>query len=367
MKLIIKTIDGVETLLNKELQELGATNTNQQRKVVTCEADQKTLYRICYQSRLAMRVMIALAEVPAEHPDDIYDAARSINWSEYMHPGATFCVDHVSFAQELPDSQYAAQKVEDAIIDQMMETVGDQPYYSGDDPDYMVNVHITSERVSISLDATGEPLDMRGYRPDGIDAATNEVLAAALVDLSGWTPDQTLVDPMCGAGTICIEAAMKARKIPAAFYRKYAFCFENFANFALEIWEEVKKEADAQRNNLRLSIVGSDVDTDATDIAKTSTLEMKLTTDVRISRKGLREQSRMTQEGIVITCPPTDPELTKRGLPDFYKEATHYLSHNFPDYDVWIYSDNAEAMEAIPFDAEQQLKVKDGFFNLYPF
>lgn len=94
---------------------------------------------------------------------------------------------------------------------------------------------------------------------------------------------------------------------------------------------------------------------------------MRLTTDVRIVRRSLREQSRMTSEGVVITCPPTDPELTRRGLPDFYKEATYYLSHNFSDYDVWIYSTDAEAMDAIPFDAERKIETCDGMFNLYPF
>lgn len=160
---------------------------------------------------------------------------------------------------------------------------------------------------------------------------------------------------------------MKARNIPAAMYRKYPFLFENYKDFDEALFEKVKTEAQAKQNKLRLSIVGSDIDTDATDIAKTSTLEMRMTTDVRIVRRSLREQSRMTSEGVVITCPPTDPELTRRGLPDFYKEATYYLSHNFSDFDVWIYSTDAEAMDAIPFDAERKIETCDGFLNLYPF
>ncbi len=367
MKLIVKTFIGIEPLLAKELEQLGATNIEEQRRLVACEGDQETLYKICYRSRLAVRVMVSLKEFAAADENEVYKNVRTIAWHEYLRTGSTFCVDHVTFSQAMSDSQYVAQKVKEAIIDEMMEAVGEQAYANAEDPDYMVNVHVTDERVSVSLDATGAPLDRRGYRPDGIDAATNEVLAAALVDLSGWEPSQTLVDPMCGAGTICIEAAMKARNIPAAYYRKYSFCFENFKDFDAKLWEKVKVEADGMRNNVRLSIVGSDVDTDATDIAKTSTLDMKLTTDVRISRRSVREQSRMTQEGVVITCPPTDPEQTRRGLPDFYKEATYYLSHNFPDYDVWIYSTDADAMDAIPFDAERELEVRDGYFNLYPF
>ncbi|MCI5776585.1 MAG: THUMP domain-containing protein [Bacteroidales bacterium] len=367
MKLIVKTFVGIEPLLAKELEQLGAANIEVQRCVVNCEGDQETLYKICYRSRLAVRVMVSLKVFPAADENDIYKNVRTIAWHDILKDRTTFCVDHVTFSQRMNDSVYIAQKVKDAIIDEMMEATGDRPYVNADDPDYMVNVHVTDERVSVSIDATGAPLDNRGYRPEGIDAATNEVLAAALVDLSGWQPSMTLIDPMCGAGTICIEAAMKARNIPAAFYRKYSFCFESFKDFDADLWKKVKDEADGMRNSVRLSIVGSDIDTDATDIAKTSTLEMRLTTDVRINRRSVREQTRMTQEGVVITCPPTDPDQTRRGLPDFYKEATYYLSHNFPDHDVWIYSTDADAMDAIPFDAERELQVRDGFFNLYPF
>lgn len=367
LKLIVKTLIGAEDILSKELTKLGATEVEAQRRAVYCEADKETLYRICYCSRLAIRVNVCLAEFKAEDENEIYDQARSIAWHEILKPKTTIFIDHVSFSQTFPESRVVAQHVYDAVTDEMMAATNNHPYTNADDPDYVINIHVTDERIAISVDAVGAPLTRRGYRPEGIDAATNEVLAAALVEFSGWQPTQTLVDPMCGAGTICIEAAMKARNIPAAAYRKYPFLFQNFVDFDEQLLEKVKADAKAKQNNLRLSIVGSDIDTDATDIAKTSTLEMRLTTDVRIVRRSLREQSRMTSEGVVITCPPTDPELTRRGLPDFYKEATYYLSHNFSDYDVWIYSTDAEAMDAIPFDAERKIETCDGMFNLYPF
>lgn len=368
MKLIVKTLIGAEEILSNELAKLGASEVTPQRRAVYCEADQETLYRICYCSRLATRVNVCLAELKAENENDIYNAARAIEWQNVIKPHTTIFIDHVSYSQAMPDSHVAAVRVYDAITDVMMASTGEAPYTNADEPDYIINVHVTDERVAISVDAVGAPLSRRGYRPEGIDAATNEVLAAALVELSGWQPSQALVDPMCGAGTICFEALMKARNIPAAAFRKYPFLFQNFKDYDEQLFEKVKQEARAKQNNLRVSIVGSDIDTDAIDIAKTSTFEMHLTTtDVRIARRSLREQSRMTSEGMVITCPPTDPEQTKRGLADFYKEATYYLSHNFADFDVWIYSTDAEAMDAIPFDAERKLETCDGFLNLYPF
>ncbi len=367
MKLLVKTLNGIESLLKNELEQLGATNVETQRKAVTAEADKETLYKICYRSRFATRVNIVVLDFETVDEDDVYDKVREFQWHEYIKSGSAIYIDHVSFADNLPNSQAVARKTADAIIDEIGEATRERVFVSTTEPDLIVNVHITDYNTTVSIDAVGLPLDRRGYRDNGISAATNEVLAAALVELSGWTPDQALVDPMCGAGTICIEAAMKARNIPAAFFRKYTFCFEALKDFDSALWQHVKEEANALRNNIRLTITGSDIDTDATDLAKTSTLEMKLSTDVRISRKGLREQTRMTQEGVIITCPPTNPDQTRRGLPDFYKEATHYMSHNFPDYDVWIYSTDAEAMDAIPFDAQEELETLDGYFYCYPF
>ena len=368
MKLIVKTLLGAEEILSKELQSLGATNVEVAKKNVTCEADKETLYKICYCARLATRVMVNLLEFPAEDANDIYNNVRAFDWSSIISPKRTMCIDHVSFSQKLGDSDYIALKVKDDIMDQLREKIDATPRLSDDNPDVLVNVHATDERVTVSIDSCGAPLNRRGYRPENLELdVTNEVMAAALVELSGWTPDQTLIDPMCGTGTICIEAAMKGRNIPAQMFRKYPFGFENTLDFDPELWAKVKADAESKITSNRLRISGSDVDTEAIDIAKMTTLDMKLTTEVRINRRSVREQSRMTQEGVVITCPPTDPEQTKRGLEDLYKEITHYMARNFLDHDVWIYSTSEDALDAIPFDAEKEIPFAEGSFNLYPF
>lgn len=366
MKLIVKTLSGVEPLLSSELATLGASQVTAQRKAVTCEADWETLYKICYRSRLSMRVMVCLAECPSTTLDAFEEAMGHIAWEEWIAPGRTVAIDHVSFSDALPDSDALAERLVEAATNEMLHAEGAAPHFGPLDPDYLVNIHATDERICVGLDCTGEALCNRGYRPDDLEGASNEVMCAALLDLTGWTPDQALVDPMCGAGTICIEAAMKARHIPAQYYRKYGYCFEHFRQHNAELWKSVKASADAERNEQRFYILGADIDTDGIDVAKLTTLELKLT-DVRIIRRSLKDTERLIQDGIVLTCPPFEAEATKRGLPDFYKEASHYLSHNFPDYDVWIYSPSAEAMEAIPFEAEAQMEVLDGLLRKYPF
>lgn len=371
MKLIVKTLYGAEELLKKELETLGATQITTQRRAVTCQADKQTLYKINLWSRFALRVLMPVCEFQAKNDKELYDNIYAYEWQEMIEPNQSFMIDHISFSSIFSNSQFLAQKTKDAIVDKIREKRGSRPSVNFDNPDILLNVHATDELISVSLDASGMSLNRRGYRNVQLPSATNEVLAAALVELSGWTANDTLIDPMCGSGTICVEAAMKARNIAPNLYRKEGFGFQNWKDYDESLWKNIFDQAQQARNNIRLNIVGSDIDGDALDIAKLSTLELGLTPDVRTLRKSLKEQERITESGIVITCPPTNSEESRRGLEDLYKEITYYISHNFPDHDAWIFSTDLKALRAIEYKAEKKYQIyngsSEGNFNLYPF
>ncbi|MCQ2203665.1 MAG: class I SAM-dependent RNA methyltransferase [Bacteroidales bacterium] len=372
MKLIVKTLCGAEELLSKELEQLGATNITAQRRAVNCEIeDKRMLYRINLWSRFALRTLVPVVEFTAETDKDIYDAIYAYDWQKIISPEKSILIDHISFSSKFNDSQYLAFKAKDAIVDKIRDKMGARPYVNTEDPDIMLNIHATDDGITLSLDASGSSLNRRGYRNTTTPAMTNEVLAAALVELSGWTPDMALIDPMCGSGTICIEAAMKAQNIAPNLYRKEVFGFVNWSDFDDIIWKELKQEAMDVKNKTRLTIIGADIDPDMLDVAKLSTLELGLNTDVRIMRKGFREMERTTEEGVIITVPPFTQEEGKRPLDDLYKELTYFLSRKFPDHDAWIYSTNLKALRAIEYRSEQKYEIfngsQEGNFNLYPF
>ncbi len=372
MKLIVKTLYGAEALLSKELEQLGATNISEQRRAVSCEIpDYRTLYKINLWSRFALRVLVPVVETTATNDKELYDAVHNYEWHKIITPDKTIMLDHITFSSIFPDSHFLAQKAKDAIVDEIREALGSRPYVDTEYPDIMLNIHATDEQISVSLDASGTSLNRRGYRQGQSQYATNEVLAAALVELSGWKPEMTLVDPMCGTGTICIEAAMKARNIAPNIYRKEPFGFVNWANFDHNVWKELLEEAKSVQNTCRLRIFGSDIDSDSLDIAKLSTLEMSLNNDVRIQRKGVRELERMTEDGVIITVPPYVQEEGRRQLEDLYKEVTYFMSRKLPDYDAWIYSTNLKALHAIEYRSEQKFQIyngsQEGNFNMYPF
>ncbi|MCQ2229225.1 MAG: THUMP domain-containing protein [Bacteroidales bacterium] len=378
MKLIVKTLYGAEELLSKELEQLGATNITSQRRAVNCEADKRTLYKINLWSRFALRVLVPVVEVKAQTPEEFYAAVYAYDWHNVISPDKSIKFDHISFSSLFPDSQYLAYKAKDAVVDKIRDKVGARPFVEFDYPDIMLNVHATDDVINVSLDASGPSLNKRGYRlltqetsGEVITAATNEVLAAALVELSGWDADSTLIDPMCGMGTICVEAAMKARNIAPNLYRKEVFGFMNWLDFDDKMWKEIKEEAKQVQNKCRLNIIGYDINTDALDIAKLATLELGLNPDVRIVRKSIREQERLTEDGIIITVPPFRQEEGKRELDDLYKEITYFLSRKYPDHDAWIYSTNLKALRAVEYRSAVKYQIyngsQEGNFNLYPF
>lgn len=371
MKLIVKTLYGAEDLLKKELESLGATNITAQRRAVNCEVDKRTLYRINLCSRFALRVLMPVCEFQAKNDKELYDNIYSYEWQGMIDPKKSFMIDHISFSSLFSNSQFLAHRTKDAIVDKIRDIKGTRPSVNFDAPDIMLNVHATDESITVSLDASGTSLNRRGYRNVQLPTATNEVLAAALVELSGWTPQETLVDPLCGSGTICIEAAMKARNIAANMYRKEGFGFQNWLDYDEMMWKSLVDEAKQAQNTMRLNILGSDIDGDSIDIAKQSALELGLTPDVRMVRKSLKEQSRTTETGIIVTCPPVHAEESRRGLEDLYKEITYYFSHNYPDHDAWIYSTDLKALRAIDYRSEKKFQIyngsSEGNFNLYPF
>lgn len=371
MKLIVKTLLGAEKLLSKELASLGATDVQAQRRAVTCQADKKTMYKINLWSRFALRVLVPVVEFQAKDDKELYSHIHKYSWHHVISPERSIMIDHVSFSTLFPNSQFLAQKAKDAIVDKIRDKKGSRPYVEFNNPDILLNIHATDDSISVSLDASGMSLNRRCYRDVQLPSATNEVLAATLVELSGWTPSDVLIDPMCGSGTICIEAAMKARNIAPNLYRNVPFGFQNWLDYEPQMWEALVEEAKASINNVRLNIIGSDINSGALDIAKTSTLYLGLNPDVRIMRKAYREQERTTQSGIVITCPPFNATETSRDLNDMYQEIAHFLSQNYPDHDVWIYSTNIQALKSIQFKAQTRHEIyngsNEGNFNMYPF
>ena len=212
--MIAKTFTGMEEVLAMELTDLGATEVRTVKRGVQFYGDKKLLYKANYQSRVSLRILKPIASFKALNETQLYDEVRKIDWSEYLDLERTFSIDGITSYSNITHSKYLALKTKDAIVDQFRDKFGKRPNVNKDDPDVAINVRIFKNEATVSLDSSGESLHKRGYRVATGPAPMNEVLAAGLILLSGWKGDTNFIDPMCGSGTIPIEAALLARNIP---------------------------------------------------------------------------------------------------------------------------------------------------------
>ena len=219
-EMIAKTFQGLEEVLAAELTALGADNIEMGRRMVSFTGDKEMLYRTNFCLRTALRILRPIKHFTATDADAVYDAVKEIHWEDYLDPAKTFAVDATVFSEEFRHSKFVSYRVKDAIADYFRERTGKRPSVSITKPDVLLNIHIAHTDCTLSLDSSGESLHRRGYRQEAVEAPLNEVLAAGMILMTGWRGECDLIDPMCGSGTIPIEAALIARNIAPGVFRR---------------------------------------------------------------------------------------------------------------------------------------------------
>ena len=237
-QIIAKTFMGLEQVLAQELTELGANNIEIGRRMVSFTGNKEMMYRANFQLHTAIRILKPIARFKARSAEDMYNEVRKIDWSKYILPGKTFSVDSVVYSDDFRNSRFVTYKVKDAIVDQFRENTGKRPNISVSNPDIRLNIHIAEDDATLSLDSSGESLHRRGYRQESVEAPLNEVLAAGMILMTGWRGETDFIDPMCGSGTIPIEAALIARNISPGVFRK-EFAFEKWPDFDADLFDEI--------------------------------------------------------------------------------------------------------------------------------
>jgi putative N6-adenine-specific DNA methylase len=261
---------GLEPVLADELAALGAAAVEPGRGGVTFRGPPALLYRACLWLRTAVRVLRPVHEFDVGSTDELYEAVRSVNWAEWMTPDHTLAVDCNVRDSVITHSQYAARRVKDAVCDQFRERAGRRPSVDAERPMIGLNLHVSKNRAILSLDGSWDSLHKRGYRPIQTVAPLNEALAAGLLLRAGWDGTTPLVDPLCGSGTFCIEAAWLALNRPPGLTRKW-FAFQGWLDFDRPLWNAIRDDArHAVRKELPVPIAGSDVRQDAVDFARTN-------------------------------------------------------------------------------------------------
>ncbi len=344
-EMIAKTFQGLETVLATELIELGANNIQIGRRMVSFTGDKELLYRANFQLRTAIKILKPIKHFRATSADEVYTAVQEIDWTEYLSNDTTFAVDSVVFSTEFRHSKFVAYKVKDAIVDQMRERTGGRPNIRVTNPDLQLHIHIAEYDCTLSLDSSGESLHRRGYRQESVEAPLNEVLAAGIIMLTGWKGQCDLIDPMCGSGTIPIEAALIARGIAPGVYRK-EYAFEKWPDFDQELFDSIYED-DSCEHDFEHHIYGYDINHNAVGIATNNAKAAGLSKDITIQQQDFASFQQPAEQSVIITNPPYGERISAPDLLGLYKMIGERLKHQFVDNDAWILSYREECFDQI--------------------
>ena len=343
--MLAKTMYGFESILAEEVKELGAKEVSTENRAVRFRGSLEVLYRVNYYSRLSLKILKPLAEFNARNEQDLYDKTMGIDWSRIMTVNQTFAIDSVVHSPHFTHSHYVALKVKDAIADRFRKDMGRRPNVDSKNPHIKVNVHISNTRVSLSLDSSGASLHKRGYRKGHGKASLNEVLAAGLIVLSGWDKKMPLIDPMCGSGTIIIEAALMAHDIPpGSFYREYLF--PNWTDFDPELYKKIRSEKRRDTSG-SIEIIGSDSSTEQIRVARLNLRNAGLSDLVVLKQKEFAKLLPSSPEGIIIMNPPYGERIEHDNLVELYKEIGNQLKKEYNGYKAFVFSAKPEALKFI--------------------
>lgn len=344
-ELIAKTFQGLEEVLAQELIELGADDVQIGRRMVSFSGNQEMMYRANFCLRTAVRVLKPILHFRAKDADEVYRAVRTVAWVSILDINTSFAVDTTVYSTEFRNSKFVAYKVKDAIVDYFMEQQGKRPNISVSNPDLRLNIHIVDDQCTLSLDSSGESLHMRGYRMASVEAPINEVLAAALVKLSGWKMDCDLVDPFCGSGTLLIEAALMARNIYPGIFRK-KFGFENWKDFNPELLRAIYDD-DSNEREFTHRILGFDLNLRAVETAQANAKAAGVSDIVTVKQRDIRDFSRPAEHAVMITNPPYGERLRPEDLSALYRTLGEKLKHEFQGCDAWVISSREELFDAM--------------------
>ena len=357
-ELIAKTMQGLEEVLAKEIIDLGGDQVQIGRRMVSFTGDQTLLYKANLHLRTAVRILKPILSFNAKDPDEVYEQIRKIQWENYFSPDQTFAIDTVVFSEFFRHSKFLSYRVKDGMADYFNEKFGKRPSVRLTNPDIYIHVHVSHNVCTVSLDSSGESLHKRGYRVDQTEAPLNEVLAAGMLLLAGWEGQCNFIDPMCGSGTLLIEAALIALKIPPGIYRK-SFAFEKWKDFDGEAFENLLNE-EPDEKLFDFKIFGSDISPQAISIAEKNIKSASLSKYIQLETKSIQKITTVPENGMLVMNPPYGERMSSTDLLTLYENIGERLKHVFLGYSAWVLSYREECFDRIGLRPSARYKLMNG-------
>jgi putative N6-adenine-specific DNA methylase len=359
MKFVAKTLYGLEKVLSEELISLGAGNVQTANRAILFEGDKSLLYRVNYSVRTALSVLMPLSDFRIRSKEDLYKGGSKIEWDRFMDTDDTFSIVPVINSPHFGHTGYAGLIIKDAIADYFRNKTGRRPSVDTTNPRILINLHISNDNVTISLDSSSVPLYKRGYRQEQTVAPLNEVLAAGILLLSGWNVSSTLTDPMCGSGTIPIEAGLIASKIPPGKFRQF-FGFQKWKDFDEDLFEKIKLECNSQIQLSPVKIFGSDISEEALKFANANVARAGLSDVITLEKSDFKDLKSIDEHGYLFLNPPYGQRIKPEEIDMLYGMIGTTLKHNFPGTTAWLITSNKESLKHIGLKPKEKYTLFNG-------
>lgn len=356
-KMIAKTLFGLEEVLEKELRQLGAMDIKRGVRMVQFSGDLGFMYKANMMLRTAIRILKPVYSFKARNEVDLYDGIYQHDWSQYINEDDSISVHGTIASRYFNHSQYVALKTKDAIVDQFRRKTGTRPNVDTKHPDLRVSVHINDQRVDVSIDSSGEPLYKRGYRDKTNIAPINEALAAGIILLSDWDQRSTFIDPMCGSGTIAIEAAMIAANI-APNLNRMEFGFEKWKDYDNALFEKIQDSCLKKMREFDGKIIARDADGYTLQKAKDNVKNANLEDFISLE-KGDFFRDNQTAKAFLLFNPPYDERIGIE-IDTFYKQIGDTLKKRYQGSTAWIITGNLEAIKHVGLRPSRKIKLYNG-------
>ncbi|WP_303848969.1 class I SAM-dependent RNA methyltransferase [Apibacter mensalis] len=353
-----KTFYGLEDVLVQELKQLGASQIVKKNRAVEFLGDLGFLYKANYSLRTALKILVPIHHFKAKNETIFEKEINKIPWENYFLNSQSFAIDATVYSDYFKHSQYIMLKMKDGIVDRFRKKFGKRPDIERFNPDIKFHLHISNQEVTISLDSSGYPLFKRGYRKSHFEAPINEVLAAGLLNLAGWDGKGNFLDPMCGSGTLLVEAAMIALNMPPQLHRKQ-FGFMNWKNFDLELFNKIKDIRINRIKDFSGKIVGYDISDKALVSAKNNIEAADLSEFIELKNQDFFTSQKEQFPLLVVFNPPYDERLSIT-TDHFYKNIGDTLKNNYKNTLAWFITSDLEAYKKIGLRPSRKIKIYNG-------
>jgi len=356
--IIVKTVEGLETVLADELVYLGANKIEIIKRAVRFDGNMKLLYSSNLHLRTALRVLLPIHRFQVRDAEDLYQKVIAYDWHKIIRNDQTFAIDSSINSSPFNHGNFVALKTKDAIVDRIRMETGARPSVDRVNPDIVINVHIFKNDCNISLDSSGHSLHKRGYRQAQTDAPLNEVLAAGLLKIANWKGETAFYDPMCGSGTFTSEAfGIACGEAPG---KSAKFSFMNWENYDNELWNSLVRQSIEKEKQVDVDFYTSDIEGKAVAVTKLNMRNPRMRSRVKISNADFFDLYPKGDPGLIILNPPYGERIQENKIGELYKKIGNKLKFDFPRFEAWILLPKGIAEKSIGLKPDKKTNILNG-------